>query len=189
MRLFVGLVIPADVRAVLCTLCSGIFGARWVRPENMHLTLRFIGETDGGSATDLDIMLGDVDGLAFEMALTGVGHFSSKSRLRSIWVGIEAGNALEQLHAKVEMAVQRAGFKQVGRKFKPHVTLARFKGEARAVDLSRYLEANGTFTTKPFWVDALTLFESHLAHKGAHYVALKEYPLLRKKIAFVNSCS
>ena len=181
MRLFVGVAFPADIRAALCTLCSGIFGARWVRPEGMHLTLRFIGETDGRGATDLDTTLEDLDRPAFEMALTGIGHFSSKARHRALWAGVEAGNALEQLHARVEWAAQRAGFEPEGRKFKPHVTLARFKGREGVFDLSRYLEDNATFATEPFFVEALTLFESHLSQEGAHYVALKDYPLLKQQ--------
>ena len=177
MRLFIGVAIPEDVRATLCTLCSGISGARWVRPEGMHLTLRFIGETDGPGVAGLDTALGDLDRPAFKMALTGIGHFSSKSRHRALWAGVEAGNALKQLQARVEWAAQRAGFEPEGRKFKPHVTLARFKGREGGVDLSRYLEDNGTFATEPFLVEAFTLFESHLSQEGAHYVALKDYPI------------
>ena len=179
MRLFVGVAIPENIRVALCTLCSGISGARWVRPEGMHLTLRFIGETDGRGATDLDTTLEDLDRPAFEMALTGIGHFSSKARHRVLWAGVEASNALEQLRARVEWAVQRAGFEPEGRKFKPHVTLARFKGRVGAGNLIRYLEDNATFATEPFLVEALTLFESHLSQEGAHYVALKHYPLLK----------
>ena len=83
-----------------------------------------------------------------------------------------------QLKAKVEKAALRAGFKPEGRKFKPHVTLARFRGQQ--LDLRDYFSANGAFSTTPFSVKAVTLFESHLGRGGAHYLALQHYPLFRE---------
>lgn len=173
MRLFVGIALPTDIRLTLGTLCSGVAGARWVSPDNMHLTLRFIGEADGGMAADLDAELSDIHVPAFDLALTGIGSFAKRSRLRALWAGVETSAALQHLHNKVETAAVRAGFQPEGRKFTPHVTLARFKGQH--VDLGNYLEANGTFSTAPFPVDAFTLFESHLGHGGSHYVALNAY--------------
>ena len=178
MRLFVGITLPPDIRLVLGMLCSGISGARWVNTENMHMTLRFIGETDGRGASDLNMALDDIQMPAFNIAFFGIGHFSNKSRLRAIWAGVEANEALLQLQAKVQKAALRAGFKPEGRKFKPHVTLARFRGQQ--IDLRDYFGANGTFSTAPFSVEAVTLFESHLGRGGAHYVALKDYPLFGK---------
>lgn len=175
MRLFVGIALPADIRLALGTLCSGLAGARWVRPENMHLTLRFVGDADTGAAADLDAELAEVHVPVFDMAFAGIGNFSKGSRLRALWAGVGSNAALAHLQNKVETACQRAGFAPEGRKFTPHVTLARFKG--RRVDLGDYLEANGAFATPPFPVARFTLFESHLGHGGAHYVALNEYPL------------
>ena len=102
MRLFVGIAIPADIRVILCSLCSGISGARWASTDNMHVTLRFIGETDNGTAVDLDTILGDIKGQTFEMSLLEIGYFSSKSMVRALWAGVKAGDSLKQLHLKVE---------------------------------------------------------------------------------------
>ncbi len=175
MRLFVGIELPSDIRMTLGTLCSGLSGTRWVRTENMHVTLRFIGETGLGAAHDLDAALGDVRVPAFEMRFCGIGDFSQRSRLKALWAGVAANPALGHLQGKVEKAVQRAGFPPDGRKFTPHVTLARFKGQR--VDLGHYLETNGAFSSAPFPVEKFTLFESHMGHGGSHYEVLKEYPL------------
>lgn len=175
MRIFVGIALPLDIRMTLGTLCSGLSGTRWVKPESMHVTLRFIGEADRGAAHDLDAALSDVRVPTFEMRFSGIGDFSQKSRLKALWAGVAANPALSHLQGKIENAVQRSGFPPDGRKFTPHVTLARFKGQR--VDLGHYLEQNGAFSTEPFVVESFTLFESHLGHGGSHYEVLNEYPL------------
>jgi len=175
MRLFVGIALPADIRLTLGTLCSGLSGARWMNLENLHLTLRFIGETDRGRAADLDEALADIHAPAFDLVLAGIGNFSNKKRFRALWAGVESNPALLHLQRKVEQAAVMAGFQPEGRKFTPHVTLAKFK--AQHIDLGDYLEANGSFRSAPFPVTSVTLFESHLGHGGSHYVPLTEYPL------------
>ncbi len=182
MRLFIGIAIPADIRATLCSLCSGVPGARWVRADSMHVTLRFVGETDHNAAIDLDTTLGDINGHAFKMSLSETGYFSSKSKVRALWLGVEGGDFLKRLQFKVERAVQCAGFKPEGRKFKPHVTLARFMGNTRPIDLAHYLEHNSTFATETFLVEGFTLFESHIGQNGADYIALKDYSLIKEKL-------
>jgi RNA 2',3'-cyclic 3'-phosphodiesterase len=175
MRLFVGIALPADIRLTLGTLCAGLVGARWISTENMHMTLRFIGDVEPDGATELDAALSDIHAPSFEMQLSEIGHFANKSRLRALWVGVASNPALNHLQGKVAAAAMRAGFQPEGRKFTPHVTLARFR--AQRVDLTDYLEANGAFNIAPFPVERITLFESHLGHGGANYIALKEYAL------------
>ena len=175
MRLFVGIALPADVRVALCRLCTGLPSARWVDDENLHMTLRFIGDVEPDGATELDAALSDIHAPAFEMQLSEIGHFSNKSRLRALWVGVVSNPALNHVQGKVAAAAARAGFAPEGRKFTPHVTLARFRGQR--VNLADYLAANGAFSTAPFPVEHITLFESHLGHGGAHYIALNKYPL------------
>src|SRR3546814_9879790 len=109
MRLFVALALPDHLRSRLAELCSGLPGARWVAPENLHLTLRFIGEVDGRDAEDIGVALSGIRLPRFAIALSGVGEFGDGRRLRSVWVGVEASDMLNRLHAKVEQAVQRAG--------------------------------------------------------------------------------
>lgn len=176
MRLFVGLDLPEDLRLTLGLLRAGINGARWVPPENFHITLRFIGEADRHQAADLDDALADIDVPAFDLAFHGVGSFASRGRLRAIWAGLESSGALVHLHDKVERASVRAGFAEEQRKFKPHVTLARLKGTPEFA-AQRFLEDHAGFTTRPFTVDRFVLFESTLGGEGAHYTPVCRYPL------------
>lgn len=176
MRLFVALPLPEPVRQHLALLAGGIPGARWVDPESLHATLRFIGEADPGQAEDVDATLADVRAPAFDVSVAGVGHFGTGRRIHSLWAGIDGGTALRHLQAKVESAVVRAGFPPEGRKFAPHVTLARLKA-APAPRVGAFIQANAAFAAAPFRAERFTLFESHLGHDGARYAALRSYPL------------
>lgn len=177
MRLFVGLDLPADIRRDLAVICAGVHGARWVAPENFHITLRFIGEADRHQAADLDAMLADIQVPAFDIAFRGIGSFGSRGRLRAVWAGLESSGALVHLHDKVERCAMRAGFQPEERKFKPHVTLARFKGVPEMAAAS-FVNHHAGFVTPPFTVSRFVLFESILGGEGAHYIPMQTYPLV-----------
>ena len=177
MRVFIGIPLPAEARERLGALCSGLPNARWVHPENMHVTLRFIGDVDDGQTEDIDAVLGAISVPAFPMTLTGIGCFERGRKVGAVWVGVEAGEAISHLHEKVESAVVRSGFEPEHRKFKAHVTLARLRNTpVRRV--GEFIEARGAFLHGPFAADRFTLFRSHLGHEGAHYEALVDYPLV-----------
>ena len=176
MRLFVGIAFPEDIRACLDKLSGGLSGGRWVSPENLHLSLRFIGEVPGGDERDIGQVLRAVGGPVFDLALKGLGCFDRRGRVHAVWAGIEASEPLMRLQGKVAAALVRSGMEPEHRKFKPHVTLARFKG-APAGDVGRYLESLGEFTAGPFPVNHFTLYRSHLGSGGPHYEALADYPL------------
>lgn len=176
MRLFVALALPEPLRQQLSGLCNGLPGARWVAPENLHLTLRFIGEVEGHDAEDIDAALSGIHFPRFPLSLAGVGDFGDERRLRSVWVGVEPNEMLDRLQGKVEQAVQRAGQPPEKRKFKPHVTLARFKSHPGA-KLESYFAERSLFRAAPFEVSAFTLFSSYLAHEGAIYSPEAIYPL------------
>ena len=186
MRLFIAIPLPEPVRRALLGLRSGLPGARWVEPEAMHLTLRFLGEVDEDEAEDIDAALAAIDAPAFELAISGIGCFQSRRRVRSVWVGLERSEPLARLQGKVESAVVRAGFEPEGRKFKPHVTLARMKNTP-AGHVGAYMETHDTFAVAPFPAAAFTLVRSHLGRDGAHYEVLAEYPLQAPKRARVRS--
>ncbi|MEQ8357570.1 MAG: RNA 2',3'-cyclic phosphodiesterase [Kiloniellaceae bacterium] len=176
MRLFVALSLPDDLRGCLGAMACGLPGARWVAPENLHLTLRFIGEVGGHEAEDVDAALSGLRCKRFSLTLAGVGEFGDGRRLRSVWAGVEPNETLERLQAKVEQAVQRAGLPPEQRRFKPHVTLARFKSHPgdRLMD---YFAERSLFRAPAFEVNAFTLFSSFLSHQGAIYSPEAVYPL------------
>jgi 2'-5' RNA ligase len=178
MRLFVAIDLPDRQREQLAMLANGLPGARWVAEDNLHLTLRFLGELDGSEAADVDAALAGLRMPGFELRLEGVGHFGDGRKLRSIWAGVEASPALGRLRDKVEQAVIRAGLPPDKRKFKPHVTLARFKSNPGA-KLQDFLAEYALFRAEPFQVESFTLYSSFLSANGAIYRPEAEYPLER----------
>lgn len=176
MRLFVAIALPEEIRERLSALQHGIPGARWVRPENLHLTLRFIGEVDGRQAQDIDAALAAVRSPGFSVTLAEVGRFGANAKVRALWVGMQTSEPLKRLHAKVEQALQRAGLEPEGRKFRPHVTLARFNGNPRG-RLYDYLARHALFRAEPFVAEEFVLYSSFLSQGGAIYRAEAEYPL------------
>lgn len=175
-RLFVGLKIPEEIRRRMAWLARGVDIARWVPEENIHITLRFIGEVPEDQAEDLSAALETVRAAPFSLILSGAGHFESGGRVRALWLGLERSEELNGLYGKVESALVRAGQPPERRKFKPHVTLARLK-DARPSAVSGWLAANTMFKAVPFTVDRFVLFSSHLGSKGAVYTPEVVFPL------------
>lgn len=176
LRLFVALEVPDEVRDALADLEEPLPGARWVPYDNFHITLRFIGEVDGGVAHDIDAALAEIDGRGFSLSLSGLGLFGDGKKVRSLYAAVEANEALARLQGKVENALQRIGLVPEGRKFKPHITLARFK-QPPGPKLDDYLIRRALFRAGPFPVQDFVLFRSFLSGEGSIYRAEVAYPL------------
>ncbi|MEZ5670424.1 MAG: RNA 2',3'-cyclic phosphodiesterase [Alphaproteobacteria bacterium] len=176
MRLFVGIGMPLQIQDRLRRLRSAIPGARWIDQENLHLTLRFIGEVAVHDAEEIDLALGRIDSPAFDLALRGVGHFETGGEPSALWADIAPCPALARLQEKVDSALRRTGLRYDTRNFRAHVTLARLK--AAPLDRVRsFLRDRADFRSDSFLVDRFTLFSSHLGKHGAQYVAEADYPL------------
>ena len=175
-RLFVGLGLPEPLRETLSMMERGIPGARLIEADNYHVTLRFIGEVAEDRAEDIDLALGAVQAPRFALSLAGVGHFGKLRKARSVWAGVEASAPLNHLQARVESAIVRAGNAPEERRFKPHVTLARIKGET-GHHLANFLSEHGDFRAPPFEVDDFQLYESRLTRHGPVYRSLRSYAL------------
>lgn len=175
-RLFVGIELPEDTRERLAGLCCGVPGARWVAAENMHLTLRFIGEVEPGQAEDIDSALLRIRSPRFDLTLDGVGYFGKASAVRSLWAGVRKCEALSRLQAKVETSIQAAGAPPEERKFSPHVTLARLRG-APVLRLQRFVAENSYFLAGPIAVERFVLFSSFRSSSGPIYTAEADYSL------------
>ncbi|MCU0894303.1 MAG: RNA 2',3'-cyclic phosphodiesterase [Rhodospirillales bacterium] len=176
LRLFVAIPLPEDVTDDLLRICSGIPGARWLDASAFHVTLRFIGEVDGGAADDVFQALGRLRSPAFPMLISGVGCFESGGKVHTLWAGVEKSDLLVRIRDKVDVAVTRAGLPTERRKFKPHITLARFRNGVSA-RIGSYLERHNGLQVGPVWVSQFTLFRSHLGSDGAHYERLADYDL------------
>lgn len=176
MRLFIGIGLPDPVAERLAMLSGGVPGARWIPQENLHLTLRFLGDTETNQAEDLVGELSALHAPSFSLRLNGVGLFGDRKRTRMIWAGVESQPALTHLQKKVEQAAQRAGFDPERRKFHPHVTLARLRDAPRS-KIQQFLHANGHLSTTAFEVETFTLYRSFLSSDGARYEALYDFEL------------
>jgi len=176
MRLFVALTLPEDVRQRLAGLANGLPGARWVKPENLHLTLRFLGEVDNLAAADMDDALAKIQCPGFDLNLNGVGHFGDGRKLRALWVGVEANAELMRLQEKIEQALIRVGLPPEPRKFKPHITLARFKSNPGA-HLQTYLLDHNLLRAGPIAMESFELYSSFTSADGAIYRVEASYPL------------
>ncbi|MFQ5509035.1 MAG: RNA 2',3'-cyclic phosphodiesterase [Leptospirillia bacterium] len=175
-RLFVAIDFPDPVRQQLALLCHGLPDTRWMPQEQLHLTLRFIGDVDGATFLDLQDALEGVHHPPFELSLKGTGHFPPRGEPRMLWAGVAPGEGLSSLHHQVERTVVAAGLEPDHRNYFPHVTLARLrKTPPRRV--ADYLAHHALFSAGPFGVNSFHLYASHLTPAGAIHDIQASYPL------------
>jgi 2'-5' RNA ligase len=175
MRLFTALALPDEIARPLLLMQAGVPGARWQKREQLHLTLRFIGEVDGAEANAIDDALAAITAPSFTLELKGVGSFGSRIP-RDLWAGTAPNEALVHLNRKIESALQRIGLEPEPRKFTPHVTLARLKSSPRGAVMD-YLTDHALYASAPFPVTAFSLYSSKLTSDGSIYRVEKEYGL------------
>lgn len=174
-RLFVAIRPPLAIRKLLLAAMGGISGARWQSEEQLHLTLRFIGEVDRHRAGDIHAALGAVHHPPFEVALNGIGAFERRGFADAVWAGVIPHEPLRALHKKLDSALARVGIAPDERAYLPHITLARLKRASG--DIGNLLESAGGLTSPPFAIDHFALFESDLTAEAAVYSVVERYPL------------
>ena len=178
-RLFIAIRPPEPVRDRLVDTMEGLEGARWVDEENLHLTLRFVGEVERPMANDLAAALDQIVAAPFTLTVDGVGHFDKRnrhgSRPRALWARVPRYGALRELQAKVEHACQSAGLAPEQRRFTPHITLARLG--ASTSEIGGWLARFGDVKAGPWDVTEFILYESHLGHSGAFYEPITAFAL------------
>jgi 2'-5' RNA ligase len=174
-RLFTALEIPTATGLSLSMLRGGLPGARWIDPENYHLTLRFIGDIDDVLAREIAFMLGNVRRLSFELRLDGLTSFGGR-RPRAVVATVAPTQQLFELQAEHERLMRRVGLEPEGRKFTPHVTLARLR-DASSHDVADYLATHHPFRPAPFRVSRFVLYSSRASVGGGPYVVEAAYTL------------
>jgi 2'-5' RNA ligase len=174
-RLFVAIRPPEEVRDLLIDAMDDSPALRWVGDEQLHLTLRFIGEVERPLASDVAAALARIRSPAFDLAVKGVGRFEQRSG-GALWAGVEPRAPVAELAAKVERACVQAGLEPERRSFHPHITLARWnRRNAEAVIAFERRQAD--LASAPFAVSEFILLESRLSRHGPHYEEVATYPL------------
>ena len=174
-RLFTGLEIPPSVVQSLATMRGGLPGARWIDPENYHLTLRFIGDIDDALAHEIAGMLSRVHRAVFELRIEGLSSFGGR-KPRAVVAPVTPVATLMELQAEHDRLLQRLGLEPEGRKYIPHVTLARLR-DSTSHQVADYLAARGHYRSLPFQVSRFVLFSSRSSVGGGPYVVEEAYPL------------
>jgi 2'-5' RNA ligase len=174
-RLFVAIRPPEAIRDLLIDAMDDSPVLRWAGEDQIHLTLRFIGQVERPLANDIAAALQPLRSPAFPLRISGVGRFDHRNG-GALWAGIEPREPVAALAAKVERALQQIGLEPERRAFSPHITLARWN-RRNAEAVAAFLSRNADLRSDEFTVDRFTLYESTLSRHGAHYQAIAEYPL------------
>ncbi|PRP89879.1 2'-5'-RNA ligase [Enhygromyxa salina] len=176
-RLFLGIDLPDEVKLDLQMMSCGIPDARWQQPEQLHLTLHFLGEVDGGDARRSSAALEQLDAPAFDMQLRGAGLFPPRGQPRILWVGVAAPEPVRLVHQRCARILDELGAEREHRKYAPHVTLARF---AKTVDprrVAQWVRGHSLYASASFRVDHVRLYSSVLSQGGPKYRTEAIYPL------------
>lgn len=174
-RLFVAIRPPEFIRDLLIDAMDDSPDFRWQDEEQLHLTLRFIGEVERPLANDIADALSSIRAQRFDLRIKGVGRFEQRSS-GALWAGVDPRAPVGALAAKVERSCQQVGLEPERRAYHPHITLARWKGR-RTRELHDYLTRQAVLSSEPFAITGFTLFESRLSRHGAHYQEVANYEL------------
>jgi 2'-5' RNA ligase len=174
-RLFVAIRPPEPIRDLLIDAMDDSADFRWQDEEQLHLTLRFVGEVDRPLADDLALALARIAATRFTLRLAGTGRFEQRNG-GALWAGVEPKAPVAALASKVERLSIDLGLEPERRAFHPHITLARWKGR-RTREIADFLERTRGLASDPFEVTEFILFESRLSRHGAHYEEAATYPL------------
>jgi RNA 2',3'-cyclic 3'-phosphodiesterase len=174
-RLFTALEVPKEVGQVLSMLRGGLPGARWIDPENYHITLRFIGDIDDRLAHDIASLLDNVKRRPFDVRFEELASFGG-NKPRAVIAAVDPVTPLVELQAEHERLMRRLGLEPEGRKFIPHVTLARLR-DSSSRDVADYLSTRAALFGSTFRVSRFVLYSARASVGGGPYVVEADYPL------------
>lgn len=177
-RLFTGLEIPDDVANTLSLLRGGLVGARWISPENYHITLRFMGDIDDDIASDIFYALQKIGRAPFAVTIEGLDVFGG-DKPRALVARVEQTPQLMELQAEQERLMRRMGLPAETRKFTPHVTLARLR-DSSPFNVANYLGLSSHLPPMRFIVDEFVVLSSRASVGGGPYIVEAAYPLMQR---------
>ncbi len=175
-RLFIALELSEEqkkeINALQEKIKAYLGGIRWVKPEGLHLTLKFLGETEEERIASIKQTLDNVSSTikSFEIAYGKTGVFPSPKKARVFWVGLTAGSeTVSSLAAEIERSMSFSGFAPEKRKFTPHLTIGRARGSLQEGQIRRFIDEERTFKTTSCRIKKVLLYESELTPRGAIY--------------------
>jgi len=173
-RLFVAIDIPEHVKLQIRGMGSSIPNAKPAPKEQLHLTLKFIGEVESSMLLDIEEQLAYVEFQPLSLELKGVGTFPQRGKPNVIWGGVAPAPGLTNLRNSIEKSLHKIGILRDRKKFSPHITLARLKNSP-IERVHNFLAGNSFFETPPFTVERFTLYSSQLTPKGALHTPIRSY--------------
>jgi 2'-5' RNA ligase len=183
-RAFIAIEIPDEIKARMVDIQADLkkSGAQvgWVRPEGVHLTLKFLGDVEAGLIDKLGkaIVSAVRDIKPFTLEAKGIGVFPSARAPRVVWLGLAGElDALSSLYERVEAAAEGLGFKREDRPFKPHLTLGRVKSPGGRDALMRLVSGHEKAELGSFTADSVSVMNSELKPAGAVYTEMRRIPL------------
>ena len=183
MRLFIAIEIPTNIRTTFAAFLKEMRDiaprAKWVRPENLHVTLKFLGHTDAGNLEKIQSSLRAVrSALPVTLELKGLGFFPNENRPRVFWAGMESSANLRALAEDIDRTMHPLGFPLENRAFAPHLTLARFNPPGLPPKISEAVQRRATHSFGAFTADIFHLIESKLKPTGAEYTTVQSFPFV-----------
>ncbi len=175
-RLFIAIDLPSPIKKELSTLCYGVQGIRWVPRENLHLTLRFIGEVPRNLYNEIREILSSIDFHPFELTTTNLDFFSGGKGPTTLWIGVEENEDLIQLQIEIEKKLRILGVPTDKKKFKAHITLGRTEDYFLG-DLQPFFDQGMDLKKNTFEVTSFELFSSKLGGPSPQYLVEESYPL------------
>ncbi len=176
-RLFIAIDVPEAVRKEVAGMGRAIANTRPVPADQLHLTLKFIGEVEGSRSLDIRDALTEIFLPKFSIALKGIGTFPPRGIPRILWVGVEAGEHILPLRNSIERTLAVINIPRDKKKYIPHLTIARLKN-CSIHHLQQFLAGNAFFQTAEFPVESFHLYSSRLTQKGAQHTVERSYPLI-----------
>ena len=178
-RIYVALDLPDDLIEQVDRLCIGLPDVRWVDADDLHVTLRFIGEVDHPTYAEIGEALAEVNARPFDLQLRGIGHFPPRGSPTALWLGVVPCEGLLQLKRRVDRQLASLGVVPDTKKYAPHLTIARVRSPLPENRLGSFLKRLSLYRSEPFSVSGFTLYSSFLRTEGAIHTPEATYDFVR----------
>jgi len=177
-RLFTSIGLPEQYKNKLHHICYGIRYAKWVKKEDLHLTICFMGEIEEHQLEETQEILQAIKFSSFDLKVKGVGFFKKRHKPITLWAGVDQNDQLKDFHQKIVNSLRSINIPIENKHFSPHITLARVP-KINEEKLAQYLEQHTLFELPSYSIDSFRLIKSKLTEKGPIYTILREYDLIK----------